>query len=301
MNTETSTTVFDVIVIGGSHAGQSAALQIARARRRVLVIDAGARRNRFAAQSHGVIGLDGRSPDAIAADGKAQLLAYPNAQWRADTVVRAESGEAGYALRCASGQSYAARQLVLAFGVVDELPELEGLRERWGESVFHCPYCHGYELKQGRIGVLGGGPLSYLSAMLMPEWGPTVFLSGGGFEPDAAQREALAQRGVDIVRERIARIVERATVELADGRRLAFDGLFMMNRFRLSSPVAEQLGCAIEEGPLGPYVRTDDAMETSAPGVFACGDITQRGGTVALAIGNGALAGIAAHRKLVFG
>ena len=124
----------------------------------MLVIDAGARRNRFAAQSHGVIGLDGRSPDAIAADGKAQLLAYPNAQWRADTVVRAESGEAGYALRCASGKSYAARQLVLAFGVVDELPELEGLRERWGESVFHCPYCHGYELKQGRIGVLGGGP-----------------------------------------------------------------------------------------------------------------------------------------------
>ena len=110
----------------------------------------------------------------------------------------------------------------------------------------------------------------------MPEWGPTVFLSDGGFEPDAAQREALAQRGVDIVRERITRIVERATVELADGRRLAFDGLFMMNRFRLSSPVAEQLGCVIEEGPLGPYVRTDDAMETSAPGVFACGDITQR-------------------------
>ncbi|WP_081547346.1 NAD(P)/FAD-dependent oxidoreductase [Chromobacterium haemolyticum] len=301
MNSETSSMLFDVVVIGGSHAGQSAALQIARARRRVLVIDAGARRNRFAAQSHGVIGLDGRSPDAIAAEGKAQLLAYPNAQWRADSVVRAERSDAGYTLRCASGQDYRARQLVLAFGVVDELPELEGLEERWGESVFHCPYCHGYELDRGRIGVLGGGPLSYLSAMLMPEWGQTVFLTDGGYEPDEEQREALARRGVEIVRDRIARIVDRATVELADGRRIAFDGLFTMNRFRLSSPVAEQLGCAIEEGPLGPYVRTDDAMETSAPGVFACGDITHRGGTVALAIGNGALAGIAAHRKLVFG
>ncbi len=300
MNSEASATPVDVIVIGGSHAGQSAALQIARARRRVLVIDAGARRNRFAAHSHGVIGQDGRSPDAIAADGKAQLLAYPNAQWRADSVVRAERTDSGYALHCASGQRYEARHLVLAFGVVDELPDLEGLRERWGQTVFHCPYCHGYELDQGRIGVLGSGPLSYLSAMLMPEWGETVFLTDGSVELDAAQREALAQRGVEIVPERVARIVERASVELVDGRRLVFDGLFTMNRMRLSSVVAEQLGCVIEEGPLGPYVRTDDAMETSVPGVFACGDITHRGGTVALAIGNGALAGIAAHRKLVF-
>jgi thioredoxin reductase len=301
MNTEHATTPFDVIVIGGSHAGQSAALQIARARRRVLVIDAGARRNRFAAQSHGVIGQDGRAPDAIAADGRAQLLAYPNAQWRADTVERAARTDTGYTLLGASGARYDARHLVLAFGVVDELPDLEGLRERWGSSVFHCPYCHGYELDQGRIGVLGSGPLSYLSAMLMPEWGKTVFLTDGSFEPDDAQRAALAQREVEIVRERVARIVERATVELVDGRRFAFDGLFTMNRFRLSSTVAEQLGCVIEDGPLGPYVRTDDAMETSVPGVFACGDITHRGGTVALAIGNGALAGLAAHRKLVFG
>ncbi|AJY38104.1 NAD(P)/FAD-dependent oxidoreductase (plasmid) [Burkholderia humptydooensis] len=300
MDTERSTTHFDVIVIGGSHAGQSAALQIARARRRVLVIDAGTRRNRFAAHSHGVIGQDGRSPDAIAAEGKAQLLAYPNAQWRADTVARAEPAGTGYALHCASGQRYDARHVVLAFGVVDELPDLAGVRERWGQSVFHCPYCHGYELDQGRIGVLGSGPLSYLSAMLMPEWGKTVFLTDGSFEPDDEQREALARRGVEIVRERIARIVDRATVELADGRRFVFDGLFTMNRTRLSSPVAEQLGCVIEDGPLGPYVRTDDAMETSVPGVFACGDITHRGGTVALAIGNGALAGLAAHRKLVF-
>jgi thioredoxin reductase len=300
MNPERSTSHFDVIVIGGSHAGQSAALQIARARRRVLIIAAGARRNRFAAQSHGVIGQDGRSPDAIAADGKAQLLAYPNAQWRADTVVRAERTDTGHALHCASGQRYDARHLVLAFGVVDELPDLEGLCERWGQSVFHCPYCHGYELDQGRIGVLASGPLSFLSAMLMPEWGRTVLLTDGRFEPDAEQREALARREVEIVRERVVRLVDRASVELADGRRLAFDGLFTMNRMHLASPVAAQLGCVIEEGPLGPYVRTDDAMETSVPGVFACGDITHRGGTVALAIGNGALAGIAAHRKLVF-
>ncbi|KVE24469.1 thioredoxin reductase [Burkholderia singularis] len=300
MNTGHSKTLFDVVVIGGSHAGQSAAMQIARARRRVLVIDSGLRRNRFAAISHGLIGQDGWSPEAIAADGKAQLLAYSDAQWRTDTVIRAERTDVGYDLHCESGLCFGARCVVLAFGIVDELPDLDGLSERWGRSVFHCPYCHGYELDHGRIGVLASGPISYLSAILLPEWGKTVFLTNGMFEPDDEQRGALAERGVEIVPQKVMRIVDKASVELDDGQRIVFDGLFMTNRMRLSSPVAEQLGCAIEEGPLGPYVRTDDAMETSVPGVFACGDITHRGGTVALAVGNGALAGIAAHRTLVF-
>lgn len=300
MDTGRSSTLFDVIVIGGSYAGQSAAMQLARARRRVLVLDAGLRRNRFAEKSHGLVGQDGRPPEVMAADGKAQLLSYPAVQWGEDTVVHAERADAGFVVRAASGRHFSARSLVLAVGVVDELPNLEGVAERWGRSVYHCPYCHGYELDQGRIGVLGNGPISYPLAMLMPDWGKTVLLTNGTFEPDDDQRAALAKREVVIESQPVARIVDTATAELADGRRIVLDGLFTMNHTRLSSPIANQLGCAIEDGLLGPYVCTDDSMETSVPGVFACGDITHRGGSVALAVGSGALAGIVAHRTLVF-
>ncbi|AOJ71593.1 MULTISPECIES: NAD(P)/FAD-dependent oxidoreductase [Burkholderia] len=299
MNTERSSTRFDVVVIGGSYAGQSAAMQLARARRRVLVVDAGLRRNRFSPVSHGLIGQDGRPPEEIAANGKAQLLAYPNVQWLEDTVIHAERTDAGFVFRSALGQHFNASSVVLAFGVVDEIPDLEGAAERWGRSVYHCPYCHGYELDQGRIGVLGNGSISPLLALLMPDWGKTVLLTNGTFEPNDEQRDALAERGVAIEPERVTRIVDTASVELADGRCIVLDGLFTMNRTHLSSPVAEQLGCAIEDGPLGPYIRADESMETSVPGVFACGDATQRGGSVALAVGSGALAGIVAHRKLV--
>ncbi|KVE37742.1 NAD(P)/FAD-dependent oxidoreductase [Burkholderia sp. TSV86] len=299
MDSKRSSTHFDAIVIGGSYAGQSAAMQLARARRRVLVADAGMRRNRFAALSRGLIGQDGRAPEEIAADGKAQLLAYPNVQWLDDIVVHAKRADIGFVVQSASGQHFDARGMVLAFGVVDEIPDLEGVAERWGRSVYHCPYCHGYELNEGRIGVLGNGPISTLLALLMPDWGATVLLTNGTFEPDDGQRDALAKRSVAIEPERVTRVVDTASVELADGRCIVLDGLFTMNRTRLSSPVAQQLGCAIEEGPLGPYIHTDESMETSVPGVFACGDVTHRGGSVALAVGSGALAGIVAHRKLV--
>ena len=145
---------YDAIVIGGSYAGLSAALQLARARRRVLVIDAGVRRNRFASASHGFLGHDGRAPEAVAAEGRSQLLAYPNVRWvdgLAEDAHHRPDGRFGF--RVGNAEVSAAR-LVLATGVRDELPPLAGLAERWGRSVFHCPYCHGYEMDAGRIGIV---------------------------------------------------------------------------------------------------------------------------------------------------
>lgn len=173
----------DAIVLGGSYAGLSAAMQLARARRAVLVIDAGLRRNRFAESSHGFLGQDGRAPAAIAADGKAQLLAYPEVRWLDGAALHAEKVVDGFAVQVQAemradgqadgqaGQTFQAKRLVLATGVVDRLPALEGLAQRWGKSVFHCPYCHGYELDNGRIGVLAFGPLSFHHAMMLPDWG----------------------------------------------------------------------------------------------------------------------------------
>lgn len=168
---------FDAIIVGGSYAGLSAATQLARARRRVLVIDGGQRRNRYASHSHGFLTQDGSGTAAIAAEGKAQLLAYATVTWLDGTAVQAVAGRDGdgFDVTLADGKVVHGRRLVLASGVVDELPPVDGLSERWGGSVFHCPYCHGYELEQGAIGVLATGPLSMHHALMLPDWGTVTF------------------------------------------------------------------------------------------------------------------------------
>lgn len=147
---------FDVIVVGGSFAGLSAALILARARRDVLVIDSGLPRNRFAAHSHGVLGQDGIAGAELLRNAKAQLLDYPTVRWISDTATGAQPTVDGFVVATENGDTWATRKLLLATGIRDELPELPGLAERWGHSVVHCPYCHGYEIGGGAIGLLGG-------------------------------------------------------------------------------------------------------------------------------------------------
>lgn len=292
---------FDAIIVGGSYAGLSAATQLARARRRVLVIDGGRRRNRYASHSHGFLTQDGSGTAAIAAEGKAQLLAYATVTWLDGTAVQAGASGDGFDVSLADGKVVYGRRLVLATGVIDELPPVDGLSERWGGSVFHCPYCHGYELEQGAIGVLATGPLSMHHALMLPDWGTVTFFLNGAFEPDAAQLAQLAARGVQVVRTPVARIDGVADVVMADGSRHAMAGLFVATRTRLASSLAVELGCALEEGAMGPFVRTDEQKASSVPGVFCCGDAGRMAGSVAFAVADGAMAGVAAHRSLMFG
>lgn len=295
-----NSTSFDAVVIGGSYAGLSAALQLARARRPVLVIDSGLRRNRFAPRSHGFLGQDGREGAAIAAEGKAQLLAYPNAQWLEAAVTETQKHNGHFLVSTDGANPVTAKRLVLATGVVDEMPAIEGLAERWGTSVFHCPYCHGHELGNGRIGLLAVGAVSLHQAMLLPDWGQVTMFLNDTVIPDEEQQRGLAARGVTIEAGRIARLVDSATVEMQDGRKLEMDGLFTACRTHMASPAAEQLGCTLVDGPLGPFIQTDEMQETTVPDVFACGDAARLFGNVALAVSGGALAGIAAHQSLIF-
>lgn len=292
---------YDVIIVGGSYSGMSAALQLARARRRIAVIDAGQRRNRFADASHGFLAQDGKAPGAIAAEARAQLLAYPTLDWIEGEAVTEEKTAGGFAICLADGRALDAKFLVLALGVTDTLPDTPGLAERWGKSVFHCPYCHGYELDQGPIGVLATGPFSVHQGLLLPDWGPTTFLVNDAFEPDEEQLRQLAARGATVEYERVVRVSGTADVELADGRVLSFAGLFTASRTDPSSPLAQQLGCRMEAGPLGQFIWTDEMKQTSVPGVIACGDAARAAGSVAFAVGDGAMAGAFAHRSLIFG
>lgn len=300
MPSDDADVLFDAIVVGGSYAGLSAAMQLARARQRVLVIDAGVRRNRFATHAHGLIGQDGRPPEAIAEEARAQVLAYPDVRGLQGTATRASGRSGEFVVEIEDGRRRRARRLVLATGVEDELPPIEGLRERWGRRVFHCPYCHGYELERGRIGVIAIGEVSMHHALMLPDWGTTTFLVDAAFEPSDEQRAALARRGTAVEPARIARVEGDATVVFEDGRRVDFDGLFVASRTRVNSPLAGQLGCEFEQGPLGAFIRTDALKATSVAGVFACGDAARGAHSIAFAIGDGAQAGTSAHRSLMF-
>jgi thioredoxin reductase len=289
----------EVIVIGGSYAGISAALQLVRARRRVLVIDAGVRRNRTAAHSHGFLGQDGRDPAEIAAKGRAEVLAYPTARWietSAESVSRADNG---FAVTAATGERLLAERLILALGVIDDLPDVPGVAERWGKSIFHCPYCHGYELNEGAIGVIATAPLSVHHAMMLPDWGKTTYFTRG-FDPTPEELATLERRGVTIEPAPVVRVENRATVRLADDRALSFAGLFLMPRNRIAGRIVADLSLETEEAPTGSIIKTDMMKTTSVPGVFACGDAALAAGSVAFAVADGARAGIAAHRSLIF-
>ncbi|WP_428001017.1 NAD(P)/FAD-dependent oxidoreductase [Acidovorax sp.] len=293
---------YDAIVIGGSYAGLAAATQLARARRGVLVVDAGQRRNRFAEHSHGFLTQDGTPAADIAAQGRAQLMAYPRVEWREGKVTAAERAGQGFRVEVNGlPDAIEARRLVLATGVIDHLPEVPGLAERWGRHVFHCPYCHGYELNQGRIGALGVSPFSMHVALMLPDWGQATFFLNGAFEPDADQLAQLQARGVVLERGLIDRIEGAMDIVMRDGRVIAQDGLFTLTRVEVASPIAHALGCEFEDGPLGRTIKTDAMKATTVPGVYACGDAARQGGSLPLVVGDGTLAGAATHQSLIFG
>ena len=291
---------YDVIVIGGSYAGMAASLQLLRARRSVLVLDTGERRNRFASHSHGFLGQDGVDPAEIALKARRQLEAYPTLTWR-DTKAEALAGQQDdFTVTAADGQPYRSRRILLATGVSDQLPRVVGIAERWGKTVFHCPYCHGYELDKGRIGVIGTSPMSVHQAELLTDWGEVTFLTNGALEVDSEGRASLRERGVTIEEARIEKIEGAADVLMTDGRLLPFAGLFTATRCAPSSPLAEKAGCEMEETPLGTQIRIDAENKTSVSGLFACGDVARAPHSVSLAVGNGAMAGIQVHRSLLW-
>jgi thioredoxin reductase len=295
--------IYDAVVIGGSWAGLSAAMQLARARRRVLIVDAGRPRNRFARASHGFLGQDGRPPAAILETARAQVLTYPTAEFRHDEATEAERCDDTFEVTLASGATARARRLVLATGVVDELPDIPGLRERWGKSVLHCPYCHGYEAADGRFGVLAVGERSLHQALLLPDWSADVTLfTSGTFALDADQCEALAARGVRIEPRPLAAVVGDGLaltgVRLDDGEVVALDALFTVSRTRMASALPEHLGCEFDEGPFGPVIRTDARKETTVPGVYAAGDAARAAHNATWASADGVTAGISAHQSV---
>lgn len=294
----------DAIIVGGSFAGLSAAMYLARARRSVCVVDAGAPRNRFAAHSHGFFAQDGSAPGAMLATARAQVAAYPTVTFVEGMVASAEPAGDGFRVKLDDGETLDGKRLVLAFGLADELPEIAGLKQRWGRSVLHCPYCHGYEYSGQRLGVLNTMPMSVHQAMLIAEWGPTTIFLNDAWEPEPAVLAELDRRGVAVERGAVAALHGEgdrlSAIELSGGRMRDVDALFVGLRSHMNSDIAGQLGCAMNEAPFGEIIRTDGQQMTSVPGVFAAGDIARGAHSIAFASSDGVMAGVATHRSLVF-
>lgn len=297
----------EVIIVGGSYAGLSAAMQLARARRRVLILDTGKPRNRFAKASHGFFGQDGRPPQDMIENARRQVLAYPTVRLERMEATYAIKDNDGFVVTLSDGQQVWAKRLILATGVTDQLPDIPGLKELWGTGVAHCPYCHGYEVADRKIVVLyHHSPAAAVhQALLLRDWSSDVTLMTNGMDDlPENDMDRLRDRGVKIVNGRVSRLIaahdDLQAVEIEDGRQLPCDAMFTAPRWSLTSALAEQLGCEIEEGVLGPTVKTDAFKESSVAGVYVVGDASRAMHNATMASADGVTAGAASHQSLLF-
>jgi thioredoxin reductase len=297
---------YDVVIVGGGAAGLSAALVLGRARRRVAVVDAGQPRNAPAAHMQGFLGSDGLPPAELLSAGRAEVIGY-GVRIISGSVSSIDSdactptyGRHGFDVHLADGQVLRARRVLVTTGLKDLIPDIPGLQERWGRDLLHCPYCHGYEVRDQPLGVLGGSPDSLVHAHIVRQWSPDVVYFANGGTLTASDREQLLARAIGIVDEPVARLIvndDRLTgVELTSGAVVPRTAVFVRPTFVANDALLTDLGCAT--GANG-WVSVDVTGATSVPGVWAAGNATNPRAQVITAAGEGSAAAIAINNDLV--
>jgi len=287
----------DVVIIGGGAAGLSAALVLGRARRRVAVVDAGTPRNAPAAHMQGFLSRDGMPPLDLLAVGRAEVLRY-GVEIIEGTV---ESIDPGFTVHVADGSTIAARRILVTTGVGDELPDIAAVRERWGRDLLHCPYCHGWEVRDEALGVLGTNPGAVLHAHLVRQWSDDVIYFAHSYQPTDTELAQLAARDIQIIRGEIARLVidddHLAGIELTDGRFVARTAVFVRP---INTPhpdgLLASLGCDMDSSG---FALVDGSGRTSNPGVWAAGNVVDPRAQVITSAGAGSAAAIAINADLV--
>ncbi len=296
---------YDVVVIGGGAAGLSAALVLTRARRRVAVVDSGRPRNAPAAHMQGFLGSDGLPPSELLATGREEVAGYgghlvPGVATGIEHAVDAAPGRPGFTVLLEDGTRLVTRRVLVTTGLRDDLPDLPGVRERWGRDLLHCPYCHGYEVRDQPLGVLGGTPEAVAHAHLVRQWSDDVVLFAGGDALTADQRGRLSARSIGIVDGPVARLVvedDRLTgVELASGEFVPRVAVFVRPQFVPHDSLLTGLGCATHDTG---WVVAGATGRTSVPGVWAAGNAVNPRAQVITAAGEGSAAAIDINNDLV--
>jgi thioredoxin reductase len=291
---------YDVVVVGGGASGLSAALVLSRARRKVLVVDSGTPRNAPAAHMHGFLSRDGMPPGELLDIGQDEVKGYGGEVLNGAVAELVPCGPSGFWVLLSDGRRVSARRLLVATGLRDELPDIPGLHDRWARDVLHCPYCHGYEVRDQQLGVLGGSPDSVRYAQIVRQWTDDVVFFAPTGTLTEAQRSPLVSRAIGIVDGTVKRVLVEddhlCGVEMDDGRTIRRGALFVPPRFVPNSSLLDGLGCDIDEDG---WVTIGANGQTSVPGVWVAGNVANPRAQVISAAGEGSAAAIAINADLV--
>ncbi|WP_282087197.1 NAD(P)/FAD-dependent oxidoreductase [Aquimarina algiphila] len=297
----TKETKFDVLIIGGSYAGLSAAMALGRSLRNVLIIDAGSPCNEQTPYSHNFITQDGAAPASISAKAKEQVLEYPTVQFLKDFAVQGKKTKDSFEIITQSGQSFQGRKLVFATGIKDILPKIDGFAECWGITAVHCPYCHGYEVRKVKTGILANGDGAFETAKLISNWTDELSVyTNGKSELSEDQVNELNQNNIVVIEKPITSIehtkghIEK--LKFSDGTAETLKALYARVPFEQHSVIPSKLGCQINEQG---FIEVDMFQKTSVPGVFACGDNTTFIRSVAQAVYAGNLSGGVSNMEMI--
>ncbi|MFT3677634.1 MAG: NAD(P)/FAD-dependent oxidoreductase [Chitinophagaceae bacterium] len=293
--------LYDVIIVGGSYAGLAAAMALGRALKQVLVIDSGLPCNRQTPFSHNFLTQDGKPPLEIMQAARLQVSAYDTIGFLSDTVVRAKKSGQEFEIETYTGENFFAKKLIFATGIRDLLPDIDGIQACWGISVIHCPYCHGYEVRHEKTGLLSNSEITFEHTKMISNWTKDLTLfTNGPSVLTAEQANTLRQKGINIVETPVESVQHKnghlTRIILNNGDEQALKALYAQIPFEQHCAVPEMLGCQLT--PEG-FIKTDMMQETSVEGVFACGDNTGRFRSVANAVATGTMAGAAVSRKLI--
>jgi thioredoxin reductase/SAM-dependent methyltransferase len=289
----------DVAVIGGSAAGLAAALQLGRQRRSVIVVDAGEPRNAPAVHMHSYLGHDGIAPSDFNAIARESVRRYGTEVLDGRVVEVARIGDDRFRLGLAGGHTVIARRVLAATGLVDELPDIDGLAEHWGRAVIHCPFCHGYEVRDQRIVQIVSNPMGLHTAVLFRQLSARYTLViHDGISVDHPEFQALRTAGVRVIDDRVTRVIagdggQLVAIELASGEGVEADAVVVGTRFRPRIDALVSLGIEPVEHPsgLGDLIETEPTGETAIPGLYAAGNVTDPSQQVLHAAANGSWVG----------
>jgi len=297
--------IYDVVVAGGGAAGLSGALMLARVRRSVVVIDAGSPRNAPAAGVHGLLAREGMAPAELAERGRAEVRGY-GGQVVPGEVTAVTRDDTGFAVTLADGRMVRARRLLVATGAADQLPDIPGLRARWGRDVVHCPYCHGWEVRDQAIGVLATGPLAVHQALLFRQLSAdVVFFCHTSPRPAGQGAEQLDARGIRMVDGEVVSLEVAgdriAGLRLRDGSLVRRQAIAVSSRMTVRAGFLAGLGLRPETHPsgAGEHIPSDAAGRTEVPGVWVAGNVTDPVAQVGTAAAEGAAAAAQINADLV--
>jgi thioredoxin reductase len=295
--------ICDVAIVGGGAAGLSAAILLGRSRRHVVLFDTGTPRNQASRAVHGLLGHEGRAPSELLATARIELERYETVTLRSDLVTAIARSGSGFSVTCEGGSSFRARKVLLTTGLIDDVPKLEGIECLYGRSVHHCPYCDGFEHRDQPLAVYGSGDKGAGLAIMMKQWSSDIVLfTDAQATVSADMAERLKQQSIEICSEQISRLEGTEdgvlkSIRLKSGRVIERSAMFFSTGSRQRSHLSELLGCARDDD--GGVVTHPVTEESSVPGVYVAGDASRDVLLVAVAIGEGAKAGVAINRSLL--